>query len=377
MGRHDNFLRRKILPVVGISYRLWDHCPAEGNVMIEASTTIIANYTDSLPTYQAFASRLESLLRDLVEAAEIKIHFAESRAKSPESLAEKLNRPGKSYEEPLSEVPDLVGIRLILYYQDDVPTVGDLIREQFSLIEEEEAHQPEKYSPDQFGYLSMHYIVGLNTSRARLPEWKAFTGIRAEIQVRTLLQHSWAAVSRALQYNREGDVPITLRRKLFRLAGLFELADEEFVDIRRAHDAIVAESIEAVRTEKKGLLLDAPVLREAIKTSTAMTAVVEMMESIGYDFTSDGDFVGKIVEECERLGISTLEDLESVISTDHSAFLKRLFSDTWRVSRSFALYLVLIATHPDRFDEDYLIDLGWGVMTASRVVRAATQDEKT
>ena len=111
--------------------------------MTKDAKASVQEYRSRLLTYQAYASRLEALLTDLVGASGIRLHFVESRAKTPESLADKLRRPGKVYSDPLSEVPDLVGVRLILYYQDDVARVGAIIREQFTLIEEETAHQPE------------------------------------------------------------------------------------------------------------------------------------------------------------------------------------------------------------------------------------------
>lgn len=49
----------------------------------------------------------------------------------------------------------------------------------------------------------------------------------------TVLQHAWATISHKLDYKSEVDVPRELRRSLFRLSALLELADKEFVDLRR------------------------------------------------------------------------------------------------------------------------------------------------
>jgi putative GTP pyrophosphokinase len=90
--------------------------------------------------------------------------------------------------------------------------------------------------PDQFGYESVHYVLRLGENRAKLPEWKQFRGLRAEVQVRTALQHAWAAIDHKLRYKRARSeaLPPSLQRDLFRLSALLELADKEFSALRKA-----------------------------------------------------------------------------------------------------------------------------------------------
>ena len=86
---------------------------------------------------------------------------------------------------------------------------------------------------DRFGYLSIHYVVRLKEERAKLTEWQAFAPLRAEIQIRTVLQHAWAAIDHRFRYKTTTEIPTHLRRKLFRLSALLELADEEFLNLKR------------------------------------------------------------------------------------------------------------------------------------------------
>lgn len=339
----------------------------------ETHALALERYRSEFSLYEQFASRLESLLNDLARNNGIRIHFSESRAKSPDSLIEKLNRPGKAYADPLNEVPDLVGVRLVLYYQDNVPQFGELVGQQFLLIEEEGDHQPERYSPDQFGYLSMHYIVRLNENRLVLPEWAPFGELRAEIQVRTLLQHSWAAVSHVLQYKREGDVPFALRRKLFRLAGLFELADEEFVAIRLARDAIEGGTKLPADGVQGETYLDAPVIREFIDKSKELKRIVSKLADLGHRVSASESNIGEVVEECERLGIRGLRDLEKVVAADHRSFIQKVAKPGWGMDESFVLYLLLISAYADKFDLDYLLAHEWSEDIAERVLAAATR----
>ncbi|MGK7910512.1 MAG: GTP pyrophosphokinase family protein [Synechococcus sp.] len=335
----------------------------------------VTKYRELFPTYEIFASRIESLLVEMLRAINVKVHFTESRAKSVSSFAEKLSRPGKSFDQPLDDMPDLAGIRLVLYYLDDIPRVGELIKQEFDTVEEVTEHQADHYSPDQFGYLSMHYIVKLNAARNELTEWKTFVDCRAEIQVRTVLQHSWAAVSHALQYKREGDVPFRLRRQLFRLAGLFELADEEFIVIRDRKEKITTATQATSEDELKEAALDAPVIRKLISTSSQFSDAVALMRSIGYVFVAQdedseeiGDFVGKVVEECERLEIPTVRDLETALNFNWDRYLRAIYRTEWNVNDSFALYLLLIGAFPKAFTIEHLVKSGWHEGSAKQLV---------
>ncbi len=316
---------------------------------------------------------------ELLRSEGVKIHFTESRPKSVASFSEKLQRPGKQFDNPLEEMPDLAGVRIILYYLDDISRVGDLIKREFHIIEEVTEHQPDHYSADQFGYLSLHYVIRLSPKRAELPEWKTFATLHAEIQVRTVLQHSWAAVSHALQYKREGDVPFRLRRKLFRLASLFELADEEFIAIRDTQEQITT-SIKA--TSKEDLLLvrlDAPSVRQFLETSSRMSQVLKTMRKIGFTFDNEdnenddfGKFynVGEIVEECERLGIENIEDLDRSLEYDWETFFRAIYRAHWIVTDSFALWLLIIGAFRDSFSVEHLMSKGWHKRTAERLIDA-------
>ena len=66
-----------------------------------------------------------------------------------------------------------------------------------------------------------------------------FSNLNAEIQIRTVLQHSWASISHELEYKKITKSRSILQRKLFRLASLIELADEEFKSTRDQHNELI------------------------------------------------------------------------------------------------------------------------------------------
>ncbi len=339
----------------------------------------VGDYRDKLETYQAFAERFKELLRELLKTSDIKIHFIESRAKTPESFAEKLSRPGKQYKDPFTELPDIVGVRIVLYYLDDIPKVGALLANEFSIIEEERGHLPESYAADQFGYLSMHYVLTLKDNRSALPEWNRFKEIKAEIQVRTVLQHSWAAVSHVLQYKREGNVPLALRRRLHRLCGLFELADEEFVTVRREASELTKVVSEALKNDPDSVDLDSESLKQLLSSWSDFPAIGEKLKALGWTIdlnsSDDEENIGFIIENSHRIGIKQIADFKRVLRYDPIPFLSSAYPPmkdiAWGETKLGILRLMLIGSQPDYFNEELLRSYGFQGDIAKKVVKAA------
>ena len=105
--------------------------------------------------YEEFSERLQGLIMRLLVADEIDVHAVEYRAKTLESLATKVVRPGKSYR-GLAEIRDLTGLRVICYYTEDVDRVAKLIEGEFAVDAHNSADKLEVLAPDQFGYRSVH-----------------------------------------------------------------------------------------------------------------------------------------------------------------------------------------------------------------------------
>jgi len=193
---------------------------------------------------RASFERFEKLLRDLVENL-IKnegIHVQiSSRTKSIQSFKEKMERKekeGKSYLDPLNQITDLVGIRIITHYLKDIDKISDLIKNEFEIDETNSLDKSEILDIDQFGYKSVHYIISLSSSRRDLSEWGEFKKFKAEIQVRTILQHAWAEIDHEIRYKNEENIPAEIKRRIYRLMALFELADEEFQNLKYSTDEI-------------------------------------------------------------------------------------------------------------------------------------------
>jgi ppGpp synthetase/RelA/SpoT-type nucleotidyltranferase len=192
--------------------------------------TLLEDYDRALPMLRARGERLQAELSALLAADdELKVHSVTLRLKSRASLAQKLARPDRSYGS-LWAVTDLIGLRVIVYFEDAVDAIGKLLETHLPI---DFAHSIDKRRRDSgtFGYRSLHYVCRVATAASDdaqvLPAEASF-----EVQVRTVLEHAWAEIEHDLGYKSGAAVPATVQRRLHRLAGLLELADQEFGAIR-------------------------------------------------------------------------------------------------------------------------------------------------
>jgi putative GTP pyrophosphokinase len=183
-------------------------------------------YRDLRPAASRFSEMLMGELQELLRKNRLPLAVPiEHRVKSWLSIEEKIIRNGFGGRS-LAELRDFVGLRLILLFRRDVPTACQLIETVFKDFVRHD--QAEELSPQEFGYQSIHYIVRAPKPWLSIPTFSAFGPFQAEIQVRTLAQHMWAAASHVLQYKQEESVPPPLRRTINRVSALLETVDLEF-----------------------------------------------------------------------------------------------------------------------------------------------------
>lgn len=193
---------------------------------------LLAQYRQLLPIYEQMAMVIPEKLKEYFAEAGIIVASVEHRVKTEDSLAGKLQLKGGKYQS-IHDITDLVGIRVITFYNDDVDKVASVLERLFEIDWENSIDKRKAHEIDSFGYLSLHYICRIPESAYTNPEHPELNRIRFEVQMRTVLQHAWANLNHDTGYKSGVEIPKVYMRNLSRLAGMLELVDDEFSRIRR------------------------------------------------------------------------------------------------------------------------------------------------
>jgi len=195
----------------------------------------IDQYKRILPRYQQFAQALREVLE---EASHTHAHGAiiQVRTKAISSFAEKIQRKKAKYHDPLHQITDLCGGRVITRTPADVRAMCQFIEEHFEIDWSNSIDVSQRLKPTEFGYRSVHYIVRFQPGvfpssdiNCQIPE--SVFGLKAEIQVRTILEHAWADFNHRLVYKSPFPVPTPWLRETAGLAAMLERADNAFAQI--------------------------------------------------------------------------------------------------------------------------------------------------
>ena len=182
---------------------------------------ILEEYQSNLQRFREVEQTVKQKLSDTFREAGLLVAAIESRVKAYDSLAGKLELKGQKYKS-LADITDILGLRVITFYIDDVDKVASAVEKLFEIDWENTIDKRKIHEIDSFGYLSLHYICSV-------PGFP----YRFEIQMRTLLQHAWANMDHDTGYKSGVEIPKRYLRNMSRLAGMLELVDDEFSKIRR------------------------------------------------------------------------------------------------------------------------------------------------
>lgn len=295
----------------------------------------IENYRRVRPLYEEYAAVIRNILFEAFNALAIKIHSIEARAKAIDSFGDKAATPAPDdpskpyYPNPLSDITDLTGIRVIVFFPRTLDVVDDIIKMQFDVLERSDKIQS-LIKEDKFGYGSIHCLVRLNDNRTSLLEYTRFKGLVAEIQIRTILQHGWAEIEHDIQYKAVETIPNTIRRRFMALAGLLEIADREFQAIQDEDERLATEARKSLQEGK---------LEQVEITPDALKAYLD--KKLGADGRMTEFSYQWMAKLLRGLGFSDFKDIEECISGYDDDQLSRVLWGTRQGQLSRFEYLLL------------------------------------
>lgn len=193
---------------------------------------ILDEYRKKQPVFEKLRSIVTERLQQSLDENNIIVAGIDSRIKTEESLTGKLELKGYKYHS-LDDITDILGLRVITFFSDDVDVIAAIAEKLFEIDWDNTVDKRKMLEIDRFGYMSLHYICRLPKSLYDDPAMPELNKIRFEIQMRSTLQHVWASIQHDMGYKTDVEIPREYQRSMTRLAGILELADEQFSQIRK------------------------------------------------------------------------------------------------------------------------------------------------
>jgi len=198
-----------------------------GEVIVD-SVDLRRIYEEKRLQYERLLNLVTLVINSALERNHLKIHSMTKRVKDYSSFLEKGER--KRYKDPFKQCTDLAGCRVICLFLSQVDQIKKIVEQEFEVVEMTDKRSVKKF--DQFGYLSLHMLIRIPKSRSKFIECSDLCDLACEVQIRTILQEAWAEIEHHLNYKTtKQEKQQELLRKIFSLAGMFEVADSTFEEI--------------------------------------------------------------------------------------------------------------------------------------------------
>jgi ppGpp synthetase/RelA/SpoT-type nucleotidyltranferase len=279
------------------------------------------------PTYVAFCERLEELLESRLDEEGISYHVAFVEVDSVDSFVERIYRAvrdGLDVGDPFEDLLDFARLELTAYSPEDLERIETLVRVELEVDEESSTSveavlaENEDLAPrpgdDRLGYQTARVVVSLPDSLARA--WRAFGGLRAVIDIRTLMQDAWALFDQKyLPYYRHSSYPPEARRAIEEAVARCLEADNALAavwyEIERADERYA----KAIAEGDLDLPLDARSLSAYLRDSEVAAEMARIAVSVGVEPVTEFDPSSWRLEQhllwlLRRAGIDSVSELD-------------------------------------------------------------------
>jgi ppGpp synthetase/RelA/SpoT-type nucleotidyltranferase len=182
--------------------------------------SLVAAYEKHVGDYEKLLLYLEAGLKEALLSRGISGEV-KGRVKEPLSFVTKA-LIGNRYDNPIAEIVDKIGVRIILTYDCDLDAAEKAVASVTKIEKRESKLDALAYNEN--GYQGVHLDVAVEEAQATKIGVKER---KAEVQIRTRAQAAWSEVSHEQLYKPAADVPDKLKRRIYRLVALVEVFDSE------------------------------------------------------------------------------------------------------------------------------------------------------
>ena len=155
------------------------------------------------------------------------------RVKGYDSVCKKLSKKGLELnsEIALEKINDLIGVRAICSYVDDIYRVAELLEKQkdIRIVKVKDYIK----QPKKSGYQSLHMILDIAIAFQQETQW-----IRVELQLRTAAMDYWANLDHQLRYKRGEKETDMIDEELQQCAEVITQLDQKMLEVRKKIDRI-------------------------------------------------------------------------------------------------------------------------------------------
>lgn len=320
--------------------------------LVANEETILRQFSEEKQRLMDFQDDLEDIIPTLLSASGIEVANISFRIKNEDSLRKKIQFKRK-YQQ-LSDVTDLIGCRVVTLFEPDMERVLSVLTREFELVELVDKRKKSLEGYIDFGYNSIHVILQFSDARCQLVEYQRYRGLKFEVQIRTALQHAWGEIEHGLGYKSNFEIPLSIRRKLTRIAATLELIDEEF-EVIRQEVAQYNQSFDRIEKVLKTDINKNTLIQYFETSGRTRQFASQAKEQYGLEVSRDDAFISrlKIVQRLQVLGFRYIHELDAFIEENLEG-LKALAQKWIENARpkaineySVLVYVILLASARD------------------------------
>ena len=281
---------------------------------------VLADLERRRPLFENLCKELSAHIEKCLHDDQIAFQTVQWRVKSADKAEAKYRAPHKANRyQGLDDLTDIAALRIITYYEDEVDVIKAILEREFQIDWENCQDKRVPENPELFTYSALHLVVFLKPETLGTRAHKKFDGVRAEIQITTSLRHAWAEIEHKW-YDLWDAFPVKAKRRFARLSALIEIADQEFVNLRKEFEA---------GNESTGLLVggdeETPINTQSLRAFIEQEPLVGEIDSeiavvVGRDL--NGELTDTIIDFTSKLlkksGLASLRNLRDSLQLHRS-----------------------------------------------------------
>lgn len=285
--------------------------------------------------YEALGLIINDFIREKITDYELfpEIHY---RTKDLLSIVKKIKKKQFQKNYTYYHLKDKLGFRIICTFQEEMDIIDRFLKENFKIIDVE--YKQENLDFNKLDYISNHYDSFINCSIKEFKKFKEFENLIFEIQVRTLNQHAWSNTAHSLSYKQETDLPNNLKRRVYRLLSLYELADDEFSIVNKSLKDNKNTIVYSLLSKLEGKFYKFAKFDFDRETSIFYISVL-----IGYFINEDSKF--NLLHNIESFILTNEKKIENIFNQNRSRF-----------------YELILLTQPEVFIIWYMLENNYYVL---------------